>query len=338
MKKIVLSKRDYKLLHQICGIIEVNALDIGFENDDKFEASALYENACILEHSCMPNCYFTFDMKRQWKITMHAGRAIRKGEHLSIMYTHMLWGTQMRQEHLKINKYFSCKCERCMDPSELGANLSALKCIGGIGKMCAGKLLPKNPIDTTADWYCDQCDANISDEQVEIFLSNVEQEVDDRISNSATVKELERLIQKLSNFLHNNHYHMFTLKHTLIQCYGHQKGYTIVELSDNALSRKIGLCKELLNVIDIIDPNTMRLTLYTGIILYELHLAILEEHQRKCKNKQIENDSDVLKNVVELLERGKEAVALNADIIQGRKLIEAFENATEHLNNSFGAM
>ena len=51
---------------------------------------------------------------------MRAGRDIKQGEHLSIMYTHSLWGSAGRREHLYSTKKFWCKCERCEDPSEFG--------------------------------------------------------------------------------------------------------------------------------------------------------------------------------------------------------------------------
>ena len=51
---------------------------------------------------------------------MRAGRDIKEGEHLSIMYTHSLWGSAGRREHLYSTKKFWCKCERCEDPSEFG--------------------------------------------------------------------------------------------------------------------------------------------------------------------------------------------------------------------------
>lgn len=81
------------MLHRICGVMEVNALNIGLGDKNNNEVSALFENACILEHSCQPNCYYTFDTTKRFKITMRAGRSIKKGEHLAIMYTNMLWGT-----------------------------------------------------------------------------------------------------------------------------------------------------------------------------------------------------------------------------------------------------
>ena len=36
------------------------------------------------------------------------------------MYTHSLWGTAGRREHLNSTKKFWCKCERCEDPTEFG--------------------------------------------------------------------------------------------------------------------------------------------------------------------------------------------------------------------------
>lgn len=350
MDQTIIAKRDRQLLHRICGILEVNALNVGLggDDDDRHEIGALYENACILEHSCMPNCYYTFDTKRQGKITMRAGRLIRAGEHLAIMYTHMLWGTQMRLEHLITNKYFTCKCERCMDPTELGTHLSSLKCLGDIGKDCGGTLLPTNPIDITTEWFCDKCDVHIANEQIEIVLTNIEQEVDGLVSPAAscrrtiaTAQEIEALIEKLSHLLHENHYHLFALKHTLIQCYGREKDCNIGDLTDALLKRKIELCEQLLRIVDTIDPCTMRLTLYTGIILYELHVAVLEQSKRNARKVAGDethinpNELDKVKNYVQ---RGKDAVSLNTDIVAGRKLFGTFIEAEEELNRYFGQL
>lgn len=66
----------------------------------------------------------------RYTITIRACLPISKGEHITTMYTHALWGTQARREHLRETKYFSCKCTRCADPTELGTYLSGLRCIG----------------------------------------------------------------------------------------------------------------------------------------------------------------------------------------------------------------
>ena len=52
------------------------------------------------------------------QMTVRAGRDISKGEHLSIMYTHSLWGTQARRAHLFETKKFWCFCPRCKDATE----------------------------------------------------------------------------------------------------------------------------------------------------------------------------------------------------------------------------
>lgn len=336
----ILENREKKMLHRICGIMEVNALNIGLHYNDQQEVSGLFENACILEHSCAPNCFYTFNTKRNYKITMRAGRLIKKGEHLAIMYTHMLWGTQMRQEHLLANKYFVCKCERCLDATEFGTNISALKCIGDIGKSCGGTLLPKNPIDINTDWFCNKCDVSISNEQIEIVLTNIEQEVDDLLMpsvsridcSSITPKTFETLIKRLSNLMHENHYQLFALKHTLIQFYGHKPNYMHNELSDEVLQRKFQLCEQLLFILDRIDPNTMRLTLYTAIVLYELHSVILEQNRRsKINGIEHTDEIEILKRAQQYLQRGKDALALNVDITQGRKLLESFDKAEMEL-------
>lgn len=36
------------------------------------------------------------------------------------------------------------------------------------------------------------------------------------------------------------------------------------------------MCKELLTVTDILDPTSTRLCIYTGVILYELHCALMD--------------------------------------------------------------
>lgn len=217
-----------------------------------------------------------------------------------------------------------------------------MKCLGDIGTSCGGTLLPKNPIDITSEWFCDRCDVSISNQQIEIILTNIEQDVDDlmlptvsrRDPTSIGPKDFEVLIEKLSHLLHENHFHLFALKHSLIQMYGHKPNYRLHELSDEIVAKKISMCEQLLNILDHIDPNSMRLTLYTGIILYELHLAIVEQDRRNVA-KGVEPNKDTLQTAHEHLSRGKEVLSLNQDIIQGRKLIESFERAEKDLQNLF---
>lgn len=98
-----------EIIHKICGIVDVNALEI---NQDG-EVSAIYPTTYLLEHNCISNTAHVFANETEnYKITVRAVLPIKKGEHITTMYTHALWGTQARREHLKETKYFDCKCQR----------------------------------------------------------------------------------------------------------------------------------------------------------------------------------------------------------------------------------
>ncbi len=56
------------------------------------------------------------------------------------MYTHSLWGTHSRREHLFNAKKFWCECPRCGDPTEFGTDFSTLVREGK-------KLRRKDPLD-----------------------------------------------------------------------------------------------------------------------------------------------------------------------------------------------
>lgn len=334
--KQLLSDCSSEELHRICGII-VNALSINLEHGQ--EICALYPNACLMEHSCMPNCLYTFDFSKQFRISMIAGRDIKKGEHLSIMYTHMLWGTQMRHEHLMTNKYFRCECARCKDPTELGTYLSALKCIGDNLANCNGLLLPIDPQAVDTDWTCCVCPVRLENDKVSFLLANIEEEVDSLLLNrDTTVQEVEALIAKLRQFLHPNHYQLFALKHSLVQLYGSKVGYETERLTDDQLHNKIDMCQELLDIVDVIDPHAIRLSLYIGIVLYELHSATVELEKRrlaKAKADGVPYKYDALYVAERYLVRAKMILENNGDTPQGKKFIESVVRASESLEALF---
>ncbi|XP_055380294.1 uncharacterized protein LOC129611259 [Condylostylus longicornis] len=281
----ILKKYDENILHKICGIIETNYMCINLLNG--LELSGIFAIACMMEHNCQPNCYFLFDHQNGFKISVIAGRDIKQGEHLKIMYSNMLWGTHMRQEHLQMTKHFNCKCERCCDPTEFGTYFSALKCVGDENKTCDGIKLPKNPLSLTSNWHCNKCPVQIGYDEINYLISQMGEEVENLLSSKPTIKEIETLIDKLSNFLHPNHYHLFNLKHSLIQLYGSQTGYTLDKLSDDLLQKKMYICNDLLNICDKLDPFTIRLSIYVGIILFEMHNVLVEFTKRMLKERSL---------------------------------------------------
>ncbi|BES87956.1 Set and mynd domain containing [Nesidiocoris tenuis] len=280
LEKGALPDMSRKLIHFICGVIETNSLEI---TTGRGEVHAIYPTASLMEHNCIFNTkhYFQLD---DFKINVLAATDIKKGDNLSTMYTHILWGTQARRDHLKATKYFLCKCQRCSDPTELGTHLSSLKCVGADAKdetvQCQGTILPISSAEN-ADWKCDRCPATLTASHVADLMSRISSDVDLHIENP-TVPKLEQFLSKLDKLLHKNHYHCFMVKHSLIQLYGRESGFTLDKLTDLQLARKIDMCKELMCTIDVIDPGHGRAVLYSAVVQLELQSA-LEESSRRAQ-------------------------------------------------------
>lgn len=318
-----------ELLHRICGIIDTNALEIRLAQGA--ELNALYAETYKMEHSCVPNTKHTFllatkDRNDLYKISIKAVVTIIKGHHISTMYSHALWGTQARRQHLKDTKYFSCKCQRCSDPTELGTYLSAMKCLGDGMKLCDGIHLPEDPLDDETDWACTKCTAKVGNSQVNMVISQMGEEVENVLMMSNSVTILENLLSRLSTFLHPNHYHLYSIKHSLIQLYGRQQGY----MSHEILDKKIKICKDLIAITKALDPGNARLSLYYSILQHELHSALV----LKCKIANPDCTAKKAEDVKMLLTEAKSAIeeALNSlkddtEEVSGKKLQDVVFNS-----------
>ncbi|KAK9693311.1 MYND finger [Popillia japonica] len=312
-KQSILPDMSRETLHQICGIIDVNALEI----NQGGEVSALYPTACLMEHNCIPNTVHTFeDELTNYRITVRATLPIKKGERVTTMYTHSLWGTQARREHLKETKYFSCTCDRCKDPTEMGTYLSALRCLGTESTPCGGTQLPVHPLDDQTEWACDKCNVRVSNVQASYLINQIGDDVDNIQLNSPTVRELDNLLSKLLTFLHPNHYHCFSVKHSLVQLFGYQQGYLPNQISDDQLKRKTKMCREMLDILRRIDPGKARLCLYTGVVLHELHLANIIYVKRKW-------DIGTKKDLFQLLKEADKSITECKEVLKyERPLLE----------------
>lgn len=292
-----------KIIHVICGIIEVNALEI---TTGQGEVVALYPTACIMEHSCISNTKYVFNLE-DFKINVFASFDIKKNDHISTMYTHLLWGTAARQEHLQNTKYFTCKCDRCLDPIELGTHLSTVRCIGvnkdDMTMQCEGLVLP-DTLNKYSEWKCNLCPVTLNSVHISDLMSRLALEVDSTMENPS-INKLEKLLSNLEKLVHKNHYHCFMANHSLIQLYGRESGYTNKELSDKLLERKIEKCKDLIKIINILDGGHARVVLYTAVIFIELFSALFEKHERitdLCeKQKYLQEGKDYLENCIYIL-------------------------------------
>ncbi|XP_056638208.1 SET domain-containing protein SmydA-8-like [Diorhabda sublineata] len=328
--KKVLNDISKETIHKICGIIDINALEI----NQNAEITAIYPTVYLLEHNCLPNTTHVFD-NDGYKITLKATLPIKAGDHITTMYTHCLWGTQARREHLRETKYFDCQCQRCKDPTELGSYLSALKCLGTDGEPCGGTQLPINPVDDKTEWTCDSCSVKLTNEEVGFLVNGIGEEVDHVQLTNPTVKDLEALLTKMNTFLHPNHYHVYAVKHSLIQLYGYQQGYTPTQITDDCLVRKATMCRELLDITNKIDPGNARLAVYRAVLLHELYLADWITIKRKWDlgiKAKVKSVLMMLNECKNCLTQLQEVLKNEKNTPAGDKLINLVENSKKEFN------
>jgi hypothetical protein len=205
------------------------------------------------------------------------------------------------------------------------------------GSTCDGLILPINPLSIKSEWACTNCKIPVSETtEINAMIDNVGAELEDaRNPKNVDVKKLEQLYEKLSEILHPNHLHMFNLKHTLIQTYGHQPNYLHEQLTDFQLSQKISMCKELLFVLNTFDPYGIRLALYTGITMYEQCLAKIEQQQRLLKSNACEANKraalKVFNEILEVLKKSKGLIKWELDRPQGLAFDKTVDKAIEEM-------
>merc|ERR1712223_1154977 len=102
-----------------------------------------------------------------------------------------------------------------------------------------------------------------------------------------TIENYEDFLSTNGKQLHPNHYHMLTAKHSLMQMYGRTEGYLIQDMSDEMLKEKENLCREMIELCTKLDPCRVRLQIYIGVSLYELHLPLLQYGKRKWETGQL---------------------------------------------------
>lgn len=123
---------------------------------------------------------------------------------------------------------------------------------------------------------CQKCSFTTPGSAVLTVVTTIEgeinqlQEIETSIEN---IKLCENVLLKYSKILHPNHYLMVNLKENLIDMYGWQLSNQI----DNdaviieCLDRKVALCREVLNILNVIQPGLNRAR---AMLIYEIYTSI----------------------------------------------------------------
>lgn len=221
-------------------------------------------------------------------------------------YTFTLSTTNLRQQHLKKSKYFTCECDRCLSPTELDTHLSSFKCI----KCDEGVVLPKEPLQEDTDWICSICTLPRYGRDINRVVVVLQREISDILNLKpawVVIQELENIYDAFKKFLHPNHFTLQTIKYNLITLYS-----TELDLSyqnDEFLEKMIKYCTELLDLVAIIEPGQTRFRAELLFYFYKPASVLLERQTQsqeidlKQYKKQLRKLSGQLTEVVETMKK-----------------------------------
>jgi len=139
------------------------------------------------------------------------------------------YGTGVRQQKIRNQAKFSCKCERCKDPTDFGTFAGGIRCF----KKCninqkEGYLLPQDSLDPESMWKCSECQYKTDSSFISSFVQSLYEQVematlleeagesDD--DDESPVDLLEEFIaEKSGSVLHPNHWVLTAASRGIVQ-------------------------------------------------------------------------------------------------------------------------
>lgn len=177
-------------LVNVASVLNTNAFQIVVASMG-LNLRGLYPLMSLINHNCAANArYFT---DNNFVTSLFARKPIKMGEEISISYAKILWSTPSRQSYLKITKQFTCKCDRCTDPTEGQTFLSALKCFDRAS--CSGLVLPIDPLNFTSAWKCHTCSRS-SDFKIVLRSQEVVSCMIKGISSKNSIPEIDDFLNR----------------------------------------------------------------------------------------------------------------------------------------------
>ncbi|XP_066994525.2 SET domain-containing protein SmydA-8 isoform X2 [Anabrus simplex] len=313
---------DEETILKIAAILDTNSFEVRYK---EMKGRAVYPTAAMMSHNCKPNTKHIISSP-DFTLQVIATVPIKRGEIISVTYTQTLWGTLARRAHLKMSKCFDCHCERCSDPTELETYLGAILCSRCKRKKADCKIISTDPLDPAAPWKCQACDHTIPGRQIAWGNDSIRQEIE--ALDKTKMEALENFLEKYSNALHPTNSHVVEVKYALTQGYGNLVGYTLPELTDKQLARRIDLCHELLELADILDPGASRLR---GSLLFDLQATMVVKAKKDFQEEKITKSAaeDILGRAMIFLQEAAEIFRQEPEMVE--KLQDMLENLSKEL-------
>ncbi|KAK9696141.1 hypothetical protein QE152_g32092 [Popillia japonica] len=271
-----------------------------------------------------------------YRVYLRAALPLKKGDELFAAYTYSMWPTIIRREYLREGKYFECNCQRCADPTELGTHMSTLKCTKNLCDN--GVILSTNSLDDEAEWKCTHCSNTLKGSTIRKVFKTIQEEIDQveaMPQDSMAIEARESLYRKYRSVLHPRNAYFTVLRISLAQMYGKIEGYTMDVLPDVLYERKVELCQQILENINVLEPGWSRLR---GIIMYELHAPIIMLARNLYNNDVIDKTElrAKLMEAIELLRESSQILILepenSTEGMIGQAATQAYQQLTGNLD------
>ena len=215
---------------------------------------------------------------------------IPKGGSIFTSYTWPHLATKKRRGCLRGGWHFDCVCNRCSDPTELGALTSAVLC-----KSCSnGYLLNTTPLTfETGDevWICQnqKCSHKRVGKDIDDLVEQLNRELE--ATDRKDIKANLAMLERVRKVLHCNHHILTELRTRLIPIVCRQNGIGIDQMPDEMIELKLRLCKENLAVLNIVTPGRSH---QRGGVLFECQECIFFIAKRKIEDGRI-SENEFLK-------------------------------------------
>lgn len=302
------SEDDHSLVQKICGILDVNSFELRGPNPAVMTHAArqgerlrgVYLEAALMSHDCIGNTHLSVD--DDYVMTIHASVPIKAGDPILFNYASTLESTSERLHRLREGKYFSCKCKRCTDPTELGTYMSSIIC----SRCHEGFVVPTDPLqkESVADgWICEKCKHKYHSRLIKQTVSQAWSEIEDADNTDSRI--MENLLKRFARTFPQSNVIMVEIKQNLVALY---RDIILREPSPSrkVMQRKINLCLDLLTVLDAIEPGISRLR---GITMYELHTPKVMLANREYDSGEITSE-ELLNRLMECENLLKDAISM----------------------------
>jgi hypothetical protein len=160
--------------------------------------------------------------------------------------------------HLREGKYFDCTCSRCSDPTELGTHMSSVRCVHCyVGLITSTKptstISPQEQMKQT--WECNSCKHRYRPNLIATTVSLARCQLND--INRTDARAMEDLLRQLLRTFPPQHFLILELKQALVAAYRDMSREQ--NPSRKILNRKIELCRDMLPVLQVVEPGISRL-------------------------------------------------------------------------------